>query len=157
MSDPIRIWLAVDHHAAFRCGGWAFVRQAAGAASGAAGGDRHVTAERNELAGLAAALADLPPGPLEIHTASPRLLSAGAAIAGTAAGEDAPAEDLDLWARIATAARGRAVRLVRADPAPKTPAAFAAAWADLARDRAKAKGPFTAPIPKPNLAKAWGG
>jgi hypothetical protein len=42
----------------------------------------------------------------------------------------------------------------RAEPAPGTPTAFAAAWADLARDRAKDKGAFTAAIPKPNLAKA---
>jgi hypothetical protein len=42
----------------------------------------------------------------------------------------------------------------RAEPAPKTPAAFAAAWADLAQGRAKDKGSFQAAIPKPNLAKA---
>jgi hypothetical protein len=35
-----------------------------------------------------------------------------------------------------------------------SPAAFAAAWAELARDKVKAKGSFSAPIPRVNLAKA---
>jgi hypothetical protein len=39
---------------------------------------------------------------------------------------------------------------------PRTPCAFAAAWAELAMDKAKATGPFSAAIPKPNLAKAPG-
>ena len=33
------------------------------------------------------------------------------------------------------------------------PAAFAQAWANLAMDKAKAAGAFTAAIPKPNLAR----
>jgi hypothetical protein len=156
-QDLVRIWLVADHHAAFRCGGWAYVRQAGGALAGLAGGERNVTAARNELAGLAAALADLPAGAgVELHTPSPSLLRAGAAMQGTAAGDDAPAEDLDLWARIVAALRGRPLRLVRADPAARTPAAFAAAWAELARDKAKMQGAFTSAIPKPNLAKVQG-
>lgn len=158
MSDKaIRIWPASAHNAAFRCGGWAYVREAGRDLSGAAGGERNVTADRIELAGLAAALADLPPrAAIELHTASPRLLRSAALIAGTATGEAAPAEDLDLWARIVAAAKGRTVRLVRAETWPRTPTAFAIAWADLARDKAKASGAFANAIPKPNLAKVQG-
>lgn len=156
-AQPIRIWLSAAHHAAFRCGGWAYVHEAGGALSGAAGGERNVTAGRIELAGLAAALADLPPGAaVSLHTASPALLRAGRLIAGTASGEEAPAEDLDLWARVTAAAKGRTVRLVRAETGRRTPTAFADAWADLARDKAKATGAFTNAIPKPNLAKVMG-
>jgi len=160
MSDsvPIRIWTAASHHAAFRCGGWAFVREAGGALTGVAGGDRYVTAERMELAGLAAALGDLPKDAtaLVIHTTSAKLAKAGGLIAGNAPEEEAPSEDLDLWARIVTAAKGKTVRLVRVAADPKTPVAFAVAWAELARDKAKAAGAFTSAIPKPNLAKVMG-
>lgn len=157
-SPTVRIWTAASHHSAFRCGGWAFVREAGGGLTGAAGGDRYVTAERMELAGLAAALGDLPKGAvsLTIHTTSARLARAGGLIAGTAPEEDAPSEDLDLWARIVTAAKGRTVRLVRVAADPRTPVAFAVAWADLARDKAKAAGAFSSAIPKPNLAKVMG-
>lgn len=156
-AQIVRIWPASAHHAAFRCGGWAFVRDAGREVTGSAGGARNVTAERIELAGLAAALADLPPrAAIEIHTASPRLLRAGPQIAGTATGEAAPTEDIDLWARIVAAVKGRTVRLVRAETWPRTPTAFAIAWADLARDKAKASGDFINAIPKPNLAKVQG-
>jgi len=143
------------HHTAFRVGGWAFVRLAAGEVSGTAGGEGRIDVERTGLTALAAALADLPPGAaVELETASPQVLAIPRRIAAAEAGENLPIENLDLWAKAATAI-GR-VRLVvrRADAAPKTPAAFAVAWADLARDRAKDKGPFTAAIPKTNLAKA---
>jgi ribonuclease HI len=154
---PVRIWIASDHHTAFLCGGWAYVRQADGALSGAAGGERRTTAARTELAGLAAALEGLAPGAaVTIHTPSARLAAAGTLIAGQAEGEGEPTEDLDLWARIVTAAKGREIRLVRVAPAPGTPAAFCAAWAELARDKAKAQGAFSSAIPKPNLAKVQG-
>lgn len=156
-TQAVRIWPASAHHAPYRCGGWAYVRQTQTGLEGAAGGERGVTAERIELAGLAAALADLPPGAaVEIHTTSPRLLRASALIAGTATGEAAPTEDLDLWARIVAAAKGRTVRLARAETGQRTPTAFAVAWADLARDKAKASGDFVNAIPKPNLAKVQG-
>ena len=45
-------------------------------------------------------------------------------------------------------------QLVRVAAGPRTPTAFAAAWAELAMDKAKATGPFAAAIPKTNLAKA---
>ncbi len=49
--------------------------------------------------------------------------------------------------------------LIRAPSQPGTAMAFTVAWAQLACDKAKAGGPFTAAIPKANLAKiqepAW--
>jgi ribonuclease HI len=159
MSDPapqVRIWIAASHHPSFLCGGWAYVRQAGGAPSGWAGGERQTTAERTELAGLAAALAELPAGAaVEVATPSARLAGAARWLAG-AAGADAPQADLDLWARIVAAAKGRSVRIVRAQAAAKTPGAFCAAWAELARDKAKMTGAFSAAIPRPNLAKVEG-
>jgi ribonuclease HI len=156
---PVRIWAATAYLEAYRCGGWAFVRQAGGGAlSGGAGGERYVSDARMELAGLAAALKGLPAdgAGLVIHTASPRLVAAGRLIAGAAPDGDPPYEDLDLWARIVTAAKGRPVRVVRTAAEPRTPMAFAQAWGDLARDKAKAAGAFTSAIPKPNLAKIQG-
>jgi hypothetical protein len=155
MLAPVRIWLHATHHTSFRVGGWALVRVAAGEVSGTAGGEPRIDLERTALTAVAAALADLPPGAaVELETASPEVLAIPRRIAAAEAGENPPTENLDLWAKAATAI-GR-VRLVvrRVDLAPKTPAAFAAAWADLARDRAKDKGPFTAAIPRANLAKA---
>ena len=72
-------------------------------------------------------------------------------------GAEPPAdEDLAPYAPLVAALAARAVRLTRiADPAG-TPLAFARAWADLASDKAKAAGPFRAPIPKTNLAKIQG-
>jgi hypothetical protein len=155
MNAPVRIWLEVAHHKAFRIGGWAFVRLAAGEVSGTAGGERRIDLERTGLAALAAALRDLPPGAsVELHTSSPQLLAIPRRVAAAEIGENPPADNLDLWAQAATALRRLDLRVSRAEPAPRSPSAFAAAWADLARDRAKDKGAFTAAIPKPNLAKA---
>jgi len=75
-----------------------------------------------------------------------------ARIAGFTSGEASPAEDLDLWAQLTTALKWVQIKPVANRPG--TPAAFALAWAELARDKAKATGPFRSPIPKPNLAKA---
>ena len=154
MPAPIRIWLEVAHHGPFRIGGWAFVRDIGGEVSGTAGGQRRIEAERAGLAALAAALADLPAaGAVELITASPLVLAIPRRIAKAA--EDAasaPSENLDLWAKAMTALGRVSVRQGQAGAG--TPTAFAAAWADLARDRAKDKGDFTAAIPKPNLAKA---
>lgn len=128
MSAPVRIWLETSHHAAFQVGGWAWVRREAdGAVSGSAGGERRMDAEGVGPAALKAALAGLPSGAaVEIRSASAPVL--------TLSTPERPV-------RPAKAAAG-------------TPNAFAAAWAELARDRAKDRGNFTAPIPKPNLAKA---
>jgi ribonuclease HI len=157
-SPSIQVWTVSAYLSAYKCGGWAYVRQVGAALSGAAGGERYVTAERMELAGLAAALSGLPKtdAPLVIHTSSARLVASAGLIAGAAPEGDPPYEDLDLWAKIVTAAKGRKVRVVRAAPEPRTPLAFAAAWAELGRDKAKASGAFTSAIPKPNLAKVQG-
>jgi len=153
MADTIRIWVETSHHAAFRCGGWAFVRKDAEGLGGAAGGDRSVAAERATLAGLAEALKGLPAGAaVEVYTSNPQIVALPGRILGFTAGEDPPTENLDLWAQLTTALKS--VRIGRAENRPGTPAAFASAWAELARDKAKATGPFRSPIPKPNLAKA---
>ncbi|MDB5465472.1 MAG: hypothetical protein JWQ46_234 [Phenylobacterium sp.] len=161
MSDPsriwpVRIWIEASHHTAFGCGGWAFVRAEGAALSGVAGGERHTRAERMGLAGLAAALQGLPKSAtLEIHTSDAVAAGVARRIAGIAAGEDPPTEDLDLWAQITAALKDRQARVLKVAVEPRTPGSFAAAWAELARDKAKATGPFASAIPKPNLAKAW--
>ncbi|WP_332766024.1 hypothetical protein [Phenylobacterium sp.] len=153
--STIRLWTLSSHHSAFRVGGWAHLRQTTDGLAGAAGGARQITPERTALAGLAAALKDLPPGDLAVHADSPIVLGPiRAMILGEAAAP--PETDLDLWAQVQTALKGRAVAFVRAPVTPNTPQAFAAAWAELARDKAKTHGPFTHPIPKPNLAKVQG-
>jgi len=155
MNAPVRIWLEVAHHPAFRVGGWAFVRLAADAVSGTAGGERRIDPERTYLAAMTAALHDLPPGAsVELHTSSPHVLAIPRRIAAAEAGENPPADNLDLWAQAATTLRGLGVIVRRTELTPRSTSAFAAAWADHARDRAKDRGAFTSAIPKPNLAKA---
>lgn len=155
MSAPVHIWLEMAHHAAFRVGGWAFVRRSGDVVSGFAGGERRIDPERASLTALCTALADLSPRiEVDLQTASPALLAIPSQIAAALAGESAPIENLDLWAKASTTLTRASVVIRRADPAPGGPAAFAAAWADLARDRAKDKGAFTAAIPRPNLAKS---
>jgi ribonuclease HI len=156
MAEPIQIWTCAAFHPAFRCGGWAGVRLVQGQVSGVAGGERNTTASRMALAGMVAALRDLPAGAttISVQSNSPDLAAFADLLAGAEA--EPPTEDLDLWAQIATAAKGRRLTLVRMPIKPETPLAFAAAWADLARDKAKDRGAFTTPIPKPNLAKVPG-
>lgn len=155
MTEPIQIWTCAAHHPAFRCGGWAFVRRVEGQVSGVAGGERNTTARRMALAGLAAALRDLPTGqgPVRIETTSAELAGLAGVLTRRTA-PDEPDEDKDLLAPILDAAKGRRLELVRVAAGPRTPTAFAAAWAELAMDKAKATGPFAAAIPKTNLAKA---
>jgi hypothetical protein len=157
MTLPVRLWICAAHHPVFRCGGWASVWTAGGQAAGVAGGARGLTAPRTALTGLATALEGLAAGggALAIHTTSPELASLARFLAALPDPAGAPEEDFDLWARILTAAKGRSLSLVQVPLQPDTPAAFAAAWADLAMDKAKATGAFTAAIPKPNLAKAF--
>jgi ribonuclease HI len=154
MTEPTEIWICAAHHPAFRCGGWAFVRRLKGQLSGTAGGERYTTARRMALAGLVSALSDLPAGEtaVRVETTSPELSTLTRVLAGR--GEEE--EDLDLWAQVLTAAKGRRIELARVAAEPRTPSAFATAWAELAMDKAKAAGAFTAAIPKPNLAKAPG-
>lgn len=158
MTKPTRIWIASSHHAAFKCGGWAYVRDDASGLSGQAGGERYVTPVRMALAGLVAALREAPKGPVAIHIDQPLVVRVGRLLAGgiQPQGEEAPQDDIDLWAQLATSLTGRPATfaLIAADKA--APAGFAAAWAELARDKANAKGAFVSAIPKPNLAKVPG-
>lgn len=155
MTAPVRIWLEVAHHAGFRVGGWAFVRLNARVVTGTAGGERAIDLERTILAAFVAALADLPQGAsVELRTSSPQLLAIPRRIAAAEAGENPPEENLDRWAQASTALRRVRLVVEAAERLPDSPAAFAAAWADLARDRAKDRGAFSAAIPKPNLAKS---
>jgi hypothetical protein len=166
MTAPIRLWIAAAYHPAYRCGGWAAIRVGAGETAGLAGGERYTTAMRTALSGLAAALGDMPAirqgepaQPVDIQTTSPELAAFALFLASLGAAANpatGPDEDLDLWARIATAAKGRRLNLVHTSLTPGTPIAFAAAWAELARDKAKASGAFTAAIPRLNLAKIPG-
>jgi ribonuclease HI len=152
MAAPIRLWIETTHHAAFRYGGWAYAREVSGAVTGMAGGERNITAGRLELAGLVAALNGLSLGAaVAVKSASPGVVAALRTVLSPP--EDAPTEDMDLWAQLITAAKGRAVTLQAATRASQTPAAFLAAWAEVGQDKAKAAGRFSAAIPKSNLAK----
>ena len=153
MTDPIRLWLETSHHGPFRVGGWAFLRAAGAELAGTAGGERQTDAERAALQGLLAALKGLPAGQgAVLHTSSALVAAVPARL--QAGGDDAPSTNLELWAQAKTALAARPVRFVRVAQAPKTAQAFAAAWAELARDRAKDRGPFASAIPKSNLANA---
>lgn len=154
MSDNIRIWVEISHQSSFRAGGWAFVRAEGRALTGAAGGDRTASPDAIALAGLLAALTDLPPNVgIDVLSATPRVAGAARRLAEIEAGGDAPADDLPLWAKLTAVLKSRPIRFAAATNAPRTPAAFATAWAELARDKGKTR-PFTASIPKTNLAKA---
>lgn len=153
-----RIWIQTSHHAAFKCGGWAYVRAGTGAATGQAGGARYVTPDRVALSGLLAALKDAPAGEISIQMDNRAVATTAARIAvgRPPEGEEAPAEDLDLWAALTAALAGRKASFALAGPSKATPTGFAAAWAELARDKANAQGAFVSAIPKPNLAKVAG-
>lgn len=153
MSDSTRIWLAVSYAAPFRTGGWAYVRSAGGPIAGMAGGDRRIEAQRFALQALLAALKDLPAGIRVELVTNEALIAAVPAVLIPQPGDEPPAEDLDLWAAATTAFRERTIRIAREAPAPGKPLAFAAAWAEQAREKAKG-GAFAFAIPKPNLAKA---
>jgi hypothetical protein len=160
MSAPIQIWTCAAFHPTFLCGGWASVRIGPGQTAGVAGGERNTTARRTALAGLAAGLRDLPPAKdaILIHTTSPDLAGLAEVLGNLGKPTQiTPAEgDADLWAQILAASAGRRLTLVRTLLEPRTPTAFTTAWAELARDKAKATGSFTAAIPKSNLAKMAG-
>ncbi len=159
MSGPIKIWICAAYSPVYRCGGWAYVRVAEGLVSGVAGGERNTSASRSALMGLVASLRNLPSGvAIEIQTTSPELAQFADVLGALATPTQsaAPTEDLDLWAQIMTASAGRRLSLAHAPLQPGTPTAFAAAWADLARDKAKTAGAFSSAIPKPNLAKVSG-
>ena len=168
MTKPNAIWISARHNSLYRCGGWAFVALRKGQPVGVAGGERHTTARRMALSALAAALKALPPEPaasaepLSVTTDSPDLAALAAFLAGPmdpASGAGLPddiAPDLDLLAQVRAAAKARRLAVARQGVQPGAPLAFAAAWAELSLDKAKATGPFAAAIPKPNLVKAAG-
>jgi hypothetical protein len=156
MTEPVRLFVETTWHPAFRYGGWGIVRQGAEGLSGQAGGERNTTAARIDLMALAAALQGLPAGAaVAISSASPGLLAAARLVASAPApgAQDAPSEDLDLWAPALAAAKGRRMTVTPARREPNTPAAFCFAWAEVGQDKAKGLGRFSAAIPKPNLAK----
>jgi hypothetical protein len=157
MSTPIQIWTSAAFHPAHRCGGWAYARASEGTVAGAAGGERNTTAERTVLAGLAAALRDLPAdgAPIDIRTTSMELALFKEAL-GAPDNAAPPEADRDLWVQVFKARAGRRMTLVRIPVDPDTPSGFTAAWAELARDKAKAGGAFMSPLPRSNLAKAPG-
>jgi hypothetical protein len=153
MSDIIRLWVETSYHSSFRCGGWAFVRADTGGVMGKAGGERATSEAATARAALLEAFAGLP------STAEVRLLSASAmilrapALAGVGAADPA-AEDVAFWSALPPLLAGRRVTFTPATAAPRTPTAFTTAWAEQGRDKAKARGPFVAVIPRSNLANA---
>ena len=151
----VKIWTAACHHAAFRCGGWAYVREGAPELTGAAGGDRNATLEQMAFAGLAAALKTLPKAAtaVEIRTPHTELVGLSAYLKSRTTPDNLSPEVEGSWSTILLLAASRPIRIVYDQPVAKTPIAFVLAWADLARDKAKAGGHFLSPIPKPNLAK----
>ena len=152
------IWIQTSYHEAFKCGGWAYVRSHDKAASGQAGGERYTSPERMALAALMAALKDLPKGAVAIQIDNAVVARTAALIAAgrPPQGDEAPAENLDLWAALTAALAGRQPTFAIAGPSKASPTGFAAAWAELARDKANAQGAFVSAIPKPNLAKVAG-
>jgi hypothetical protein len=154
----VNIWTAAAYHAAFRCGGWAYVREGAPELAGAAGGDRNTTLEQTAFAGLAAALKTLPKAqtPVHVYTPHTELVGLSNALKTGAAPDDLSAEVQASWRTILHLASLRPIQIVYGPPLAKTPIAFVFAWAELARDKAKASGHFISPIPKPNLAKMPG-
>jgi len=155
MTAPHRLFIETVWHPAFRYGGWAFVRDIGGGVTGQAGGERNTTAARIDLMAVIAALSGSAAGPVAIHSASPGVLTAARLLASPPApgSDDAPAEDLDLWAQAIKAGQGRALTVRAGANAPNTPAAFLHAWAEVGQDKAKGPGRFSAAIPKSNLAK----
>jgi len=153
--SAIRLWIETTHHAAFRYGGWAYLREVDGAVTGYAGGERSLAAGRLELTALIAMLTSLPQGAVTVKTANASLLAVLRLVANplSPGAEGAPSEDLDLWAQLLTAAKGRTFTLQTAPAAPQAPAAFLGAWAEVGQNKAKGVGRFSAMIPKVNVAK----
>lgn len=147
----MKLWIAAAQDPAHRNGGWAFVREAP---IGWAGGERRTTRARMALAVLAIAVRDLAADtPLSVIAARPDALVLHGLLKAPA---EPPTDDLDLRAELAKALSSRTWTLALGDPAGLTPLKFAAAWADLAAEKAKMGGAFVAAIPRTNLAKVEG-
>ena len=151
--NPVRIWIAAAHDPAHLNGGWAFVRAGA-EVQGMAGGDRRTTRARTILTGFAAALKDLAVG-ARLTVVAPRT-DALILHALLKPPNEPPTEDLALRTALAKTLAGHAWTLALGDPDAPTPATFVAAWADMASEKAKTGGAFTAAIPRTNLAKVKG-
>jgi len=91
----LRLWIETTHHAAFRYGGWAYLREIDGVAAGVAGGERGITAGRLELTALIALLTGLPPGAVTVKTSNASLLAALRLVANPLppGADGAPSED----------------------------------------------------------------
>ena len=159
----VKIWIEASHQPAYRAGGFAWLRHSGEAVSGAAGGARDVDASALAARALASAVKDLPSAaPVVLHLSSADLIEGVREMAARRArgwtdAEGSPLPGAADWAQAAEALAGRGLSLVRTQPRdPRAPASFAAAWAELAREKAKAQGDFQNPIPRPNLAKAPG-
>ena len=151
MTETVRLWTAAAYDKAYLCGGWASVRRVGVEPSGFAGGEQRTTNRRMLLTGLVAGLRGLPPtAAVRIETDAAEAKILASILTGVVAG---PEDDLDLWAPILTACRGHAVTVATATAGRDTPFAFATAWAELSRDKAKSKGAFTAVIPRTNVAQ----
>ncbi len=151
MPDTVRLYVAAAFDRAYLCGGWASVRLIGAEPAGFAGGERRTTVRRMLLTGLAAGLRGLPPAvAVRIRTDATEAKALSAILSGAVAG---PEDDLAIWAPILIACRNRPVTVTAATADPDTPLAFAHAWADLSRDKARTKGPFTATIPRTNVAQ----
>ncbi|WP_269713427.1 ribonuclease H [Caulobacter sp. NIBR2454] len=133
-------------------GGWSFVVVQDGVATGAAGGERRTTLRRMQLTGLIEALKSVPVGKkLIVHCDDVAI----AQIALTRlAAKPVEAEEGDLWALIDVLLAPRREALeFRRMAIPGGSHGFVSAWADQARDKTKATGPFRTAIPRPNLLK----
>ncbi|MGC1304362.1 MAG: hypothetical protein WA840_18505 [Caulobacteraceae bacterium] len=162
-----KAWLAISHHSAFRCGGWAYVTTGGGAFSGAVGGERRVAGPRTAMLAVEALLRSLAKSGeagvgVSLHIADPELLRLMGALAapGTRPAGDASAaqeiyrgEDAALWTRLGEARTRSGLSVVPLLPPAGRIEDFIAAWAETARDKAKATGGFAATIPKVNFAR----
>ena len=148
----MRLWIAATFDATWKNGGWAFVRVDGGELGGWAGGDRRTSRALMALGALAEAVKDLPPGVAPaVVAARPDALVLHTLVKPPA--DPPPAEEGAIRAALSKALAGRPWTLAIGDPTALAPLGFAAAWADLAADKAKASGGFRNAIPKPNLAK----
>jgi hypothetical protein len=162
-----KAWLAISHHSAFRCGGWAYVTTSGGAFSGAVGGERRVAGPRTAMLAVEALLRSLAKSGetgigATLHIADQELLRLTGAlgVVGSRLPNDVPAaqeiyrsEDAELWTRIGQAATKSGLSVVPLLPPAGRIEDFIAAWAETARDKAKATGGFAAAIPKVNFAR----
>lgn len=164
MTDTITLWTDGVCTDSRGFGGWAYVRTWRGEARGVAGGERQAVTARMELTAVVRALAELEgmpaAAPVTVCSDSALVITGAASLAAwkaagwvTDTGE--PVAHRDLWEKIAGVVLARPVTFTRvtATPSGKEPAGFVAAWSDFAREKCKAAGAFTSPIPKPNLAK----